>query len=797
MSGTEGSAMEALRVAREAAGHAHGVEGGGGRHLPEAEFSLETRGDARWAVESFEAREALSTPSVLDLTVVSEAEGADPDALLGHDAALVVSRLSSSRRHAGVVSRVETVGHVDGKVRARLTVVPALWALSQRVDSRIYESRTVREVVDDVLRRALAPYQREARWELQRALTPREHVVQYQETDLAFIERLLSEEGISYEIAPGEGAEVVVFFDATQGLPRYRGAREDAVEVSDEDHSTHARESLRRFVGARALTPTRAAVRDYDWTRPDAAVEAARAVLDDPAGRERPVYLHPAGIERDRYDDGAHAFTQHDAPHRALVAAQRMAQDARVFRAEGSVTGLRPGLRFRLEGHRDGALDRGYVVTAVRHVGRAQEATRGAEGPLAQRYSCELSCVADDVPIRPAKAPRRARVFGPQTAVVVTASADDAQSEHHGRVRVRFHWEREGAPAEASRAWVRVAQSWAGADFGVQFIPRKGMEVVVHFLEGDPDRPLVTGVVYNGTHPLPFPIEEHATRSGIRTHSTDGQGAALNGHFNELSFEDHAGREEVYLRAQRNLREKVRNDHGTHVMHDQSNTVDHDHAELIGHDQRLTVRSDRKVEVKHDQQVRVGNDLDTRVDHHEERYIGEGGRATTVRTLDSRAVEGDDALHVTGNQNRTVLGTTYHEHLGRFFRLVHEGESGTTLHFDNNHAKWLSHKSIYVDNPVGEIKLEGAEVTVRSKQDMVVIGCGQAVVYVKKDGTVWVEGGREIDLKSGSASARIKHDGSVSIEGTKKVALKAGASSVELTPTDVVVKASGKIKLNA
>ena len=302
----------------------HAAEGGG-RSLPEAGFALEARGDARWMVESFEAREALSAVSALELTAVSESAGADPDALLGHDAALVVSRAGAARRHPGIVSRVEHLGLVDGKVRARLTVVPALWALSQRVDSRVYEARTVREVVDDVLRRALAPYQRAWRWELQRALTPREHTVQYQETDLAFIERLLSEEGISYGIVPGERAEEVLFFDAAQSLPRYAGAREDALEVSDEEHATRARESLRRFEPTRALTPTRATVRDYDWTRPDATVEAERAVGDDPAGRAHRDAAHrpraPARRPRARLRGGAQI-------HRGGARLLRVSRDA-------------------------------------------------------------------------------------------------------------------------------------------------------------------------------------------------------------------------------------------------------------------------------------------------------------------------------------------------------------------------------------------------------------------------------------------------------------------------------------
>jgi type VI secretion system secreted protein VgrG len=795
-----GAAGEVFRAARGLVDLAREAAEALSEHLPEAEFSIELHGEIPWRVEGFEAHEALSEVPRAVVTVVAEREGADPHEALGRDGALVVSRRGVPRRMAGVVSRVEHEGFVDGKVRAKLTLVPALWALSQRVDSRIYESKTVKEVVDDVLRRALSPYSRTARWELQRALVARDHIVQYQESDLAFIERLLQEEGISYAVVPGESREQVLFFDAVSALPALEGAQGDRVRVTDEDHTQHTHESLRRFEETRALTPTRAAVRDFDWTRPDAPIAGEHAVGDDPSGRARPTYLHPADISLERYDDGAHAYQQHDATFRATLASQRLRQDARVFVARGNVTALRPGMRFHLEGHREHGLDRGYVVTSVRHLGRAPEETRahghGEHPERHQRYEMELRCVCDDLPLRPAKAHRRARIFGPQTATVVTTTADDAQSEHHGRVRVRFHWEREGAPTEAQRCWVRVSQSWAGADYGVQFIPRKGMEVVVHFLEGDPDRPLVTGVVYNGTHPLPFPVEEHATRSGIRTQSTDGQGTALSGHFNELSFEDQDGREEVYLHAQRNLREKVRNDHTTHVLHDHTNTVDHDDTETVGRDQQLTVKHDRKVAVHRDQTVVVKRDQFTRIDNYEDHFVGEGGRVTTIHRLDGRVVNGEDSLRVERSQQVVVEQNVDHAYNGDHFHLVHRGEAGTTLHFDQSVAKWVSKKEILVDNPTGKISLKNNDVLIECKKEQVVLYCGQSIVHVKKDGTIEAYAGKEIKLQSGSAAAVIDHEGKVAVTGSKEVKLSAGRSTMVMKPEEVTVN-SGKIKLNA
>jgi hypothetical protein len=322
------------------------------------------------------------------------------------------------------------------------------------------------------------------------------------------------------------------------------------------------------------------------------------------------------------------------------------------------------------------------------------------------------------------------------------------------------------------------------------------MEVVVHFLEGDPDRPLVTGVVYNGTHPLPFPVEEHATRSGIRTQSTDGQGSPLNGHFNELSFEDQDGREEVYLHAQRNLREKVRHDHTTHVLHDHTNTVDHDDTETVGRDQQLTVKHDRKVVVHRDQGVHVKHDLATRIDNHEDRVVGEGGRDTRVYTRDVRTVVGDDNLTVEETQQVFVRGTADHNYDGDHLHIAHTGESGTLLRFDRNHAKWLSQKSIYIENPVGEVKMEPRAVTITSKQDEVVIRCGQSIVHVRNDGTIALNSAKAITLKSGSANVAIDHEGKVAVTGSQEVKLSAGSSTMVMKPAEVTVT-SGKIKLNA
>lgn len=739
------------------------------RRLPAVEWSFESAGTHRpWRMRRAEVREGLSRVTVTELELTCEHADADAALMLGRDATFALSRDGRARRVQGVVSRVEALGVRDHKAHARVTLVPALWALSQRRDSRVFEAKTVEQVVRAVVEEALRPYRRRVRFAIQRSLPVREHCVQYRETDLEFVERIVAEEGIGYVIVEGDEHEEVVFFDGAHAHVRFDGPEGDRLAVTGEDHDTHRHESLRRFEAAAALTPTSAVAMDYDWTNPSLRVVHENRSADA-AGVDREAYAHPADVIFDRYDAADHAYERNDVAHRATLEAQRNLQGGRTFAGEGSVTGLRPGTLFRLEGHRIEALEREYLVTGVHHRCAAAEETRDADHGRGERaeepYRNEVTCVPATVSVRPELRHRRQRIHGPQTARVVSASGDEVETEHYGRVRVRFHWERDGrTPEDAQRAWVRVAQAWAGNGYGFVFVPRKDMEVVVQFIDGDPDRPLVTGAVYNGTHPPPYDLErpDSVTRSVIRTQSTPGGDPAR---YNELSFQDQAGREEVFVRAQRDLREEVLHDHATHVHAAQSNTVDASQTERVGVDQSVRVQRDRKGVIDRDDQLLVRRDREAkvlgddtlnvvgqhhvRIDGREVRVVSGSGRETTVQMQDKLDVDGTVSVHAAGlSESRSDTQITQSaphvlQTAERFFQIQRGDDTSVTL---------------------------DANGIVVSTQPMVRVTCGSSTVEIKSDGTV-------------------------TITGTRSIKATCGGSSMELKPSEVIVR-GGTIKLN-
>jgi type VI secretion system secreted protein VgrG len=802
-----GAAIGAVREA------AHVVErvseaGSASRRLPAVEWQFTSAGTHHaWRMRQAEVRESLSQVTVTELELTCEHADADPALLLGRDATFTMSRDGRARRVQGVVSRVEALGVRDQKVHAKVTLVPALWALSQRRDSRVFEGKTVEQIIRTVVEAGLLPYRRSVRFAMQRTMPVREQCVQYRETDLDFVERIAAEEGISYVVVDGDAHEEVLFFDGAHAYAPFEGPDGRRIAVTGEDHDTHPHESLRRFESTAALTPTSASAMDFDWTHPDLRV-AHENRSRDAAGVDREVYAHPADVTFDRYDAGDHAYARNDVQHRATLEAQRHLQSGRTFTGEGSVTGLRPGMLFTLEGHRGEGMEREYLVTSVLHRCAAPEETRDddhARGHRAEEpYRNEVSCVASSVVVRPELRHRRQRIHGPQTARVVSAGGDEVETEHYGRVRVRFHWEREGrSPDDAQRAWVRVAQVWAGSGYGFVFVPRKDMEVVVQFIDGDPDRPLITGAVYNGTHPPPYDLEraESMTRSVIRTQSTPGGDAAR---YNELSFQDQSGREEVFVRAQRDLREEVLHDHATHVHAAQSNTVDATQTETIGVDQTLRVKRDRSGVIDRDDETLVrrnraakvlGDDLvqivktrTTRIGEGEERIVGGEGRETTVATREVLTVNGSQSVAVTNGDTLEVAGDKT-DHVTGKYTVTADGQfrvtQGTvTLNIQNLVRLEASAHKVTFTNSSGTIELDDGKVTIHAA-DEIVLACGASSLSLKKNGTVALNGSREVGVGSGNSAVKASPAG-VDVTG----------GTANITGSGMVNISGGVVKLN-
>lgn len=628
--------------------------------LPEVMWRFDAGGvpaDA-WAVVFVELREALSELYSAAVILAMEPGGDALDGLLGTPAKLDTLRGAQEHPLHGVVRSVEELGSTASHRLVRVEVVPSLWLLSLRSDNRIFQEMKVPDVIRAVFSDA-GIYQGaklivDASVD---ALTPREYLVQYAESDLDFVRRLLEDEGVPFRFShEGEGGETLYLCGDEHGYPEAPTLDGEPARVIDQGAATHAVETVAWFDEKHSLGTASVTVRDYDFTRP-------RATLDMTAkhgATRRARYEYPARSAIARYDEGSRSYGAHNTARLAKVRAEEHLCRQHLGRGRGNLSGLRAGTRLALAGHERPELDATYLVTAVEHRGSAWHLL-----PESVESSDRLRDILDEagvphpikgegarflnkfrthrvegnestVPFRPARVTPRPLVEGPQTARVVGPAGEDIYTDPHGRIKVQFFWDRLGQEDARSSCWIRVSQLWGGGEWGFAFLPRIGMEVVVAFLEGDPDRPLVTGCVYNGenAHATPFP--DAKTKSGFRTWSTPRTGG-----YNEMRFEDAAGAEQVFTQAER--------DHDTLVKHDQTLTVQRHRTKLVQGEEFNTIEQNRVSHVMQSDTFTVDGNQDTEVH-------GPQGASLSIDNNHRIEVGGDQNQSVSGNQSETVSG---------------------------------------------------------------------------------------------------------------------------------------------
>jgi type VI secretion system secreted protein VgrG len=538
------------------------------------------------AVTRVQGREGLSEPYGFAVELVPRAgEPIDLDALVGAEGELTLRRNTGEERVIhGECHRIELVGVAAGVPSYRVTIRPRLARLGAAARSRIFQGKSVPEIVAAVLdehgvahRRALAG-----------SYAARELTAQYRETDLAFVSRLLEAEGIWYRFEHGPGRHELVLGDAPSAyvdggveLPVLLGGG----TADETEHVARVERECRAVVGAVAL-------RDYDFERPALALDAREGTAEGPEVYE------PAPV-----------VVEGGAGERARRRLEGLRHGTETWAGKGNGLGVVPGSIVGLE-------ERGRVlVVRVTH-GVEQELSAGAAGERRARYENAFEGIEAGRAYRPRRATPRPRIRGIQTARVVGPAGEEVHTDRYGRVKVQLHWDRDGANDDRSSCWVRTAQAWAGAGMGASFVPRVGQEVVVRFLEGDPDRPLVTGAVFNGENPAPAALPQEKTRATLRTSTSPGGEG-----YNELTFEDAAGQEAVFLRAQR----------------DEQVVVEDAHAAKVGANEGIAVAKDRSKTVAGAQTLHVSAD-DT---------AGVGGRRALI-------VAGARETHTGGNHTERV-----------------------------------------------------------------------------------------------------------------------------------------------
>ena len=559
-------------------------------------FTLTVEGcDEELRVVRFRGHEGVS--SLFELRVEVACVDALQKPLIGGDALLTIDGLSEPRHIHGFVCQVEYIGDAPRHILYELTIVPWIWRLQQRAGCRIFQQQTTPQILARVLEGAgLARSQ--FRLELRATYAPRDYCVQYGESDLDFLHRLMEADGIIYHFEHSESQHLLVLTDRPDCGPPPDGAVE--LTWGPATGGVHDREHVTRFRVSELMRPERVSLRDRNLNTPAVALEASEG-----AGTGREIYEYP----------GSYQQLGKKGPHQGELQARLRLEALQAAQRRGFGTTDSPrliaGCAFTLTGHRWPLHDGEYRVLGLAHTGEQPQALDGDSADPFQ-YHCDFECMAVAVPYRAPRVTPRPTIRGVQTATVVGPAGEEIFVDSQGRVKVEFHWDRRDSGDDSSSCWVRVSQAWAGNGFGAMFLPWIGHEVLVDFIEGDPDRPIITGRVYTGDHALPYPLPDEKTKSTIKSESSPGGGG-----FNELRFEDARGSEEVFLHAQKDLTVAVLNDASTTIGHDLGEAIKHDrtikvdnnHTEQIGVDMKLKVGANLSEEVGTDMRVTVGANL--------------------------------------------------------------------------------------------------------------------------------------------------------------------------------------------
>lgn len=521
---------------------------------------------------SMEGREEISR--LFEYTVLAVARPTDTidfDKLLGQAAQVTVKTVGQPARvYHGLVTSARFDEVRDSLVVYRLTLRPWLWLATRSGQSRIFS----KQKPADVLKKVLTPYGGSLELNLSGSYRTREFRVQYRESDFQFVSRLMEEEGISYFFKHEDGKHTLVLADSLGPHVSMLGL--STLPFLDTDR---ADETVRRWQWGQEIQTTKHTVRDFSFIAPAQTFEKSATVTRQHAHATLEVYDYPAGLSADIQADG----NVSEGVSAATTIAKRGVdeQQAKFLLGDGWTDSRRlcTGARFTLKGHPVAAQDREYIVLST----LVKMSLPGYEGGATGEPEHELQFRAFPSAIgafRPARLTPRPHVPGPQTATVVGPAGEEIYVDKYGRVKVQFHWDREGKKDADSSCFVRVSQPSAGKGFGFVSHPRIGQEVVVSFLEGDPDQPLITGRVYNADQMPPYALPDKKTVSTMRSKSS-GQGAAVADH-NELRFDDLKGSEYVLMHAQKDQLEFVKETVKT----------------LIGKDEHRTVKNDRKHKVE-------------------------------------------------------------------------------------------------------------------------------------------------------------------------------------------------------
>jgi len=702
--------------------------------------------DGEIRVPSFTGHEAISELFSFSIELAISDDSLDFGAIVGSKATLSLHRDDTQRDITGIISRLEQRGGSIWHTSYSVELVPLVWLLTQRHDCRIFQEMTAPEIINDVFSRAglsdaIKPT-------LRGSFPKRVYCVQYRETDWNFVSRLMEEEGIYYFFDTAESGTTLVIANTP----------EHHLDISGETevpyHSATGMEERHEWVFdmsfAQRVRSGKVTLRDYNFTTPSLSLQKDKSSDKSQGGNAKlEIYDYPGIYEVDG-----------DGGRQAGIRLQSVLTRAKELVGQSSCKRLATGHKFQLVDAPRSDFDGEYVLTHIEHIGRqpVDEDHHGDD----LNYENSFRAIPIAVPFRPLRVTPKPVVEGVQTALVTGPGGEEIHTDCYGRVKVQFPWDREGQKNDKSSCWMRVAQISAGPSWGAVWIPRIGFEVVVQFIEGDPDRPIIIGSVYNAANMPPYPLDAEKTKSTIKSNSSKGGGG-----FNEYRFEDKKGSEEIYQHGEKDLTIHTNNDKNQSTGHDETLKIGHDRTKKVENDETTKIGANRSEDVGSNETIKIGGNRSESVAKNESISI-QGSRSETVSKSETVSIDGSRSHSIGGDDKVSVAGSSSGS-VGKNASLSITGNKSETI--DKSMSQTIGKDMSLTIRQGFEISVEKdhsnkvkGEILISSEKE-ITLKCGKSSIVMKKDGTITIKG-KDITVK-GSGKIGVKADGNLTLKGQK------------------------------
>ncbi len=728
-------------------------------------------GEDALLLRSMTGSEQLGRLFQYELLVLSKDEAIKMDDILGQRVTVRLDLEGDKKRFFdGFVSRFAQTGRSVGYASYEVTVRPWLWFLTRRQDCRIFQEMTVPEIIKKVFKDdGFSDFDES----LSGTYRTWNYCVQYRETDFDFVSRLMEQEGIYYFFKHEDGKHTLHLSDSYNAhalIPDY----EQVPYYPPVENVVRKEEHVSDWSITREVMPGVYSLQDFDFEKPSVDL-----------GTKSKIQRKHEKADLEVYDFPGEYLEEGDGKNYAKARIEELQSQHERIHAVADARGFTPGGLFELTGYPREDQNREYLIVSANYdLQSTQFETGGASEE--ETFGVRVSAIESKTPYRTPRFTPKPTIPGPQTAMVVGKSGEEIWTDKYGRVKVQFHWDRQGKRDENSSCWVRVAQVWAGKNWGAIHIPRIGQEVIIEFLEGDPDEPIITGRVYNAEAMPPYGLPGSATQSGIKSRSSKGGGG---GNFNEIRMEDKKGSEELYIHAEKNHTNITENDRGEDVGHDRSLHVGHDKSETIDNNKTITVAVD------HTESIGANKKLDVGANHTE--TIG-ANKSMTVGANHDETIAANMSINIGANLAENVA-IAYTENVGAAMAVnvgaamaINVGAAMSTNVGAVKSTTVGASNSLKVGGSDSESIGGGKTVSIGSDLGEKVGGGHSetvAAAYALKAKTVAITADNEITITTGSASISMKSDGTITIQG-KDITIQGSGKINAKADSDIVMKGS-------